>query len=326
MFLKISSYSLPISFPEKDGLTYLWKGSTKDPLVPKIKVPFSEPILLDVYIARPITVPWKRISIDEIVMDHCPHDYYVDDMDFSMQIVYTTRCAYDAEYEGLMLFVCVESVSLQLKSKAGGPLAWVAAEQHRMVATLKKETRADRLLLRRAQSIQSVGNATRLYIWKTLVEKKRGLIEAPLPPFGLSPRVEDDRSSEVDHNGFSNPVSAFPIIIVENAIVTIQFFNLKDRPPRFVEWSIRWATLINGATPPPSPFMRKLATLKLKRNSETHTPKLYQFEESLNKHMEAKMVYRLVEKDISIEEIHLCVSNYREALESMHDAVGPKSI
>jgi hypothetical protein len=326
MFLKISSYSLPISFPEKDGLTYCWKGSTKDPLVPKLKVPFSEAIVFDVYIARPITVPWKRASMNEIVMDHCPHDYYVDDMDFSMQIVYTTRCAYDAEYEGLVLFVCVESVSLQLKIKAGGALAWVAAEQHRMVATVKKDLRSDRLLLGRAQSISTPVLHNRLYIWKSVVEKKRGPIEAPLPPFGLSPRVEDDRSAEVDHDRFSNPVSAFPIIIMEDTIV-IQFFNLKDRPPRFVEWSIRRSALLGFH---PSPFIRKLVALKPKRKSQAApaeaTFKLYHFEEKITSHMEAKMVYRLVEKDILIEEIHLSVSNYREALESMNDAGGPKSI
>lgn len=339
MFLTILSHTLPIAFPEKDGLTHLWKGSIKDPLLPNIRLPFSDSVSIDVYIARPFTVPWQRIVIDEIMLDRQRHDYSVDNIDFSMQIIYEARCSYDVEYQGLVQHMTIESISLQLKNKAGGPSAWIAEEKHRIVATLKKDLRLDRVLLGRAQII---GNADtkalvfpppRLYVWKSFLSsprrgEERNRIEAPLPPFGLSPRVEDDRSAEVDHNGFLNPMSAFPLTIGENAVVTIQFFNLKDTPPRFVEWSIRWGTLMEGATPPPSPFVRKLNALKPKRKSGVapSSPRLHTYKESLTKHMEASLLYRVLDESILIEEIHFCVSNYREALQMMNSEVVPRTL
>lgn len=336
MFLTILCHTLPIAFPEKDGLTHLWKGNIKDPLLPNIRLPFSDSVSIDIYIARPITVPWQRIVVDEIVLNRQRHDYSIDNMDFSMQIIYEARCSYDTKYQGLVQHMTIESISLQLKNKAGGPSAWIAEEKHRIVATLKKDLRLDRVLLGRAQII---GNADtkalvfpppRLYVWKSFLPPPEGggrkRIEAPLPPFGLSPRVEDDRSAEVDHNGFSNPVSAFPLTIGENAIVTVQFFNLKDSPPRFVEWSIRWETLIDGTTPP-SLFVRKLNALKPKRKSGVapSSPRLHTYKESLTKHMEASLLYRVVDESILIEEIHLCVSNYREALQMMNNEVVPRT-
>ena len=343
MYLHFSSYSLPLSFPQRDGATYVWKGTPKEPLIQTVRVPFTEAIPVDIYIGKPIKVPWRRVHFDcsEIVLDHCLHDYSIDEVEFMMQIVYTARCAYDAKYEGLVQHLSIESISLQLKS-VDFPSLFVAGEKHRMVATIKRDRRLERLLLGRAQVIETSATKTRLYTWKNKGgESSSGGGETPR---SLSPRLEDTHSAQVDHDGFSSPFSAFPITIVEDSVVTIQFFNMKDNPPRFIEWSIRWASLVEQMTPPPSPLMKKLIALKPKRKSQNPTsprssfsssssplssPRVHIFREILNDNMEAEVSFRLefIHGDsIVLEEIRLKVNNYRDALEAMNDAVTPKTI
>ena len=350
MYLNFSSYSLPLSFPQRDGATYVWKGTPKEPLIQTIRVPFTETIPVDIYIGKPIKVPWRRVHFDcsEIVLDHCLHDYSIDEVEFMMQIVYTARCAYDAKYEGLVQHLSIESISLQLKS-VDFPSLFVAGEKHRMVATIKRDRRLERLLLGRAQVIETNANHSRLYTWKNKGSNNNygdsSSSDSIVTPRGLSPRLEDTHSAQVDHDGFSNPFSAFPITIVEDSVVTIQFFNMKDTPPRFIEWSIRWASLVEQMTPPPSPLMKKLIALKPKRKSQNPTsprssssssspspiasPRVHTFKEILNDNVEAEVSFRLefIHGDsIVLEEIRLKANNYRDSLEAMNDAVTPKTI
>jgi hypothetical protein len=317
MFLVLSSkHFLPTVFPEGvDDKTYVWSGNTKEPLLYSVKTPF----FVDVHIARPISIPWRRVPFDcsEIIVDRKIRTYSVDAMEFVMQISYIAHYSKNTEH------MSIESITLQLRSVAFLS-QWIAEEKHRIVATIKRDRRTDRLLLGRAQSIQTVGEMdTRQYVWKSILDAEStslSLNESP-PPFGISPRLEDNRSSEVDHDGFSNPFSAFPIQIEENSIVTIHFFNLKDRPPRFVEWSIRWGSLVEQMTPPPSPLMRRLSTLKPKNNTT------YVFREQITQQMEAKVTFKQ-NKDgtILLENIQLIVSNYRDALELMNSGIVPKTL
>lgn len=321
MFLIISAkHFLPTVFPEgRDEKIYVWSGSTKEPLLYSVKTPF----FVDVHIARPISVPWRRVPFDcsEIIVDRKVRTYSVDAMEFVMQISYIAHYSKDTEH------MSIESITLQLRSVAFLS-QWIAEEKHRLVATIKRDRRTDRILLGRAQSIQTDSLdvfPTRRYIWKSILDVEStslSLNESP-PPFGISPRLEDNRSSEVDHDRFSNPFSAFPIRIEENSIVTIHFFNLKDRPPRFVEWSIRWGSLVEQMTPPPSPLMRRLSTLKSKNN------KTYVFREQITQQMEAEVTFKQ-NKDgsgtILLENIQLVVSNYRDALELMNSGIVPKTL
>lgn len=319
MFLIISAkhFLSTVSPEDRDEKTYVWRGSTKEPLLYSVKTPF----FVDVHIARPISVPWRRVQFDcsEIIVDRKVRTYSVDAMEFVMQISYIAHYSKDTEH------MSIECITLQLRSVAFLS-QWIAEEKHRLVATIKRDRRTDRLLLGRAQSIQTVREIdTRRYTWKSFLDAEStsiGLNES-LPPFGISPRLEDNRSSEVDHDGFSSPFSAFPIRIEENSIVTIHFFNLKDRPPRFVEWSIRWGSLVEQMTPPPSPILRRLSARKSKKD------KPYTFREQITQQMEAEVTFKQNKDDsetILIESIQLIVSNYRDALELMNSGIIPKTL
>lgn len=317
MFLSIQKHTLPVIYAEKDGVTFNWP-TIGEPLISNIKTLITETIQIHVHIFNPISIPFGTVSL-ECLVDDCPHSYQFDAVYFFARVV----CS--AKYGGLQQNVTIESISIRLKSKDVIPL-WVEQEKHRIVATLKRDQRLERITLGRAQRIITRG--VRTYTWLSFkdIDPDAKINEDP-PPFNISPRLEAGVSTEVDHDNFSNMNAVLPITLLPECIATIQFFNLKDKPPRFLEWSIRWATLVEQATPPPSPFMRRLSLLKPKSSPRDYiSSKIYIFKEELTKHVEAHIIYRFTDPNIVVEEIKLVVSRYREALDAMNDAVGPKTI
>lgn len=318
MFLVIHKNALPTAKPEKDGVTFHWSLSETN-----FKIPMTEILPIHIYLSHPIVTPVRSLHLDYLFLDGCIHDYYFDEAEFSLQLICSACRSYDPEYEGIVQNVTIQTVSLQLKSKDFIHI-WSNREQHRIVATLKKDVRSERMTLGRAQMIQTSPTLTRTYKWQsTLKNSPDGMRpnEGPTPSY-ISPRLDFNTVKEVDHDGFSNPNSVLPMTIPSEGIVTLQFFNLKDQPPRFLEWSIRWASLL----PQTSPLMKRF--MKLKRKSESATsPRECVFKEKITDEIEACILYRFNdESEIVVHEIHLIVSRYREALEAMNDNIIPKTI
>lgn len=321
MFLVIHKRALPTANPEKDGVTFHWSLSETN-----IKIPMTEILPIHIYLSHPIITPVRSLHLDYLLLDGCIHDYYFDEAEFSLQLICSACRSYDPEYEGIVQNVTIQIISIQLKSKDFIRI-WSNREQHRMVVTLKKDVRSERMTLGRAQMIQTSPTLTRTYKWQsTLKNSPDGMRpnEGPTPSY-ISPRPDFNTVKEVDHDGFSNPNSVLPMTIPSEGIVTLQFFNLKDQPPRFLEWSIRWASLL----PQTSPLMKRF--MKLKRKSESTTSprgsELSVFKEKITDEIEACILYRFNdESEIVVHEIHLIVSRYREALEAMNDHIIPKTI
>lgn len=340
MFLSIQKHTLPVVSPKSDGVTFLWpfpsqgRERGKKPLLSNIKIPMTETLPIYIFISYPIAVPLRAIAF-ECILDGCAHDYYCEAVEFYLQIIYSACRSYSPEYEGLVQNITIESVLVRLKSKDVIPI-WSGREKHRMVATLKKEARAERISLGRAQMIRTEGTPqlhfTRTYTWMAFPHKDTTpmdhILDAP-PPFNISPRLEAGVSAEVDHDGFSNLNSVLPITLLPESVVTLQFFNLKDKPPRFLEWPIRWSALMNHLViTSPSAIVRKITGLKLTRKSGTPTsPREMVFKESLTNYVEASLSYKILDMDsIVVYEVRLNVSHYLEALEAMNDAIMPKTI
>lgn len=329
MFLVIQKkHTLPIIHADRDGVTFQWYPSTSDKreaMISNMKP--QDFVRVDICLAIPYTVPWKRVNflVSEMIPDGKQHDYYLDQGDFVVQLVYT-----------LLETLSIENIAVQLKNKRVTEIFTKQQEIHKMAVVLKRDVRIEGIVIGRAQSIRTtfLGDTSipqRTYVWnrsnQTPDDTHPSVNEGPY--FNLSPRGDVVLLSQMDHDGFSNTNCILPIIVSENCIVTIQFFNLKDKVPRFLEWSIRWATLIEKTTPPPSPMMKRLSSLKLKRTS-TIEQKSYTYKEDVTNSISAQVVYQFTnpqEKNkIQIDEIHLVALMFHQTLEAMNDAMVAKTI
>ena len=331
MFLVIQKkHTLPIIHADRDGVTFQWFQNTsnqREAMISNIQP--QEFLKVDICLAIPYTVPWKRVNflVSEMIPDGKQHDYYLDQGDYVVQLVYS-----------LMETLSIENIAVQLKNKRVTEIYTKQQEIHKMAVVLKRDVRIEGIVVGRAQSIRTtfMGDTSipqRTYIWNGLGQKQNepGINEGPY--FNLSPRGDVVLLSQMDHDGFSNTNSMLPIIVSENCIVTIQFFNLKDKIPRFLEWSIRWGTLIEKTTPPPSPLVKRLSSLKLKRTSSSIPDvehKAYTYKEDVTNSISAQVVYKFVDTQlknkIQIDEIHLIALMFHQTLEAMNDAMIAKTI
>jgi hypothetical protein len=264
-----------------------------------------------------------------MVHDGHVHDYFVDNKTLFLHVTYTAQITSKNTLE-LTQVLNIETVLLRIKNKEAKQ-NMIQEEVHQICAVLKKNARTEPISLGRAQMIHtSLEKNRRTYGWlpKVIISPREKSKESVLPLSFISPRVRF--SEDVDHDGFTNQDRILPVLINEAdcPVLTLQFFNMKDKPPRFLEWSMRWGTFLDRTTPPPSPFVRRLSNLKTRRKSATNR-KRYNHTENITEHVSVTVVYcfeNINKESILIEEIYLVAKDYKKSLESMNDYVIPRTI
>lgn len=317
---------------------YHWMSSCKEPLVLGIRTPVSALVSVLLWIQEPLMIPWLQLYMDPEMIEHDGHihDYFIANENILLHIAYTAKLE-SKNVPELTQVLNIENVSLSVKNR---PSKKVALEQevHQICATIKKNNRTEPISLGRAQAIQTTllkNQNTRTYGWlakqqekeksSPREQKEKTAATTVLPLSFISPRVV---ISEVDHDGFSNSERILPIALreEESPVISLQFFNMKDKPPRFFEWSIRWGALVDNTTPPPSPFMQKLHALKPKRKSVANR-KRYAYKEEITNLVHATIIYYFdSDRRICLEEIYLEAKEYKKSLQAMNDCIIPKTI
>lgn len=348
MLLSIDKHKLCSTISRKNSLSprgekkeedqeeiYHWLSSSKEPLVSGIKTPISSLLALSLYIQEPLVVPWLQLYIDPEIVEHDGriHDYFITNENVFLHISYTAKIE-SKNVPELLQVLNIENISLSVKNKTAKK-AVLEQEVHQICVTVKKNNRAEPISLGRAQVIQTVlqNQNTRTYGWLSKhqqVSPRQDVLTAKntaLPLSFMSPRAVT--FNQVDHDGFSNLERILPIVLreEESPVISLQFFNMKDKPPRFLEWSIRWSTLMDNKTPPPSPFVQRLHALKPRRKSSTDR-KRYAHKEDITDCVNAIVIYYFEydEKSICVEEIYLEAKEYKKSLEAMNDYIIPRTI
>ena len=210
---------------------------------------------INVYLAPKSHWDVFTISVDAArkgVEHRSEHGHFKVQMDFTVREHFSLR-------EGKQNNISVTILELQVFKQDDFIRQFYEHENHKLVAQIKVRRRTDMMNVRtvylgRAQEIQtSRYGKYRKYIWRSADGKESGFT-------GISFKTEEDlhdieriqkhqltspRSKKFeyvhDNDGYSNPNLVLPVQFEVGEAITVQVFNLKFDPPKFVEILLRSA-------------------------------------------------------------------------------------
>jgi hypothetical protein len=190
-------------------------------------------------------------------------EYRDEDGHFKVQMDFTMEERFSFK-EGKHTCMCVTLLELQVFKQREFLEQFYQHENHKLVAQVKVKRRTDMMNVRtvyigRAQVIEtSRYGKCRKYVWKSADKEAPGFT-------GISFKTEEDlhdieriqkhhmtspRKPNLvyihDCDGFSNPNLVLPVQFEVGEGVTVQVFNLKFDPPKFVEVHLRSAEFNAG--------------------------------------------------------------------------------
>jgi len=177
---------------------------------------------------------------------------------FRVKLDFTTKEHFSIQ-EGRHVFLSVTLIELEIYKQDEFVRNFLESEGHKIVSQIKIKRRLDMMNIRtiyigRPQEITTTCYAkSRRYIWKSNDTETSGFLGVGLRSQEdlkdiqriqkfqvVSPRAEKGEYMH-DNDGFSNPNRALPIEFEAGEAITIQMFNLKFDPPKFVEVQVRSA-------------------------------------------------------------------------------------
>lgn len=200
---------------------------------------------------------WKRFTIpihgtkrDVAIFDET-HMFKVS-LEFSLDRRFSTK-------EGFHVVIILSLIELEIIKQDRMLGIFLESEKHKIVLQSKIKSRRDMMSIRslyfgRAQEISTTKyGGRRTYAWTSTSEQTfkgigirsaedlddiRDIQTYPL----LSPREKDggQKSYEPDNDAFSNKNMSLPIDFNDGEAISLQVFNLKFNPPKFIELQLRW--------------------------------------------------------------------------------------
>lgn len=296
-----------------------------------------------------LTISTQIVLSEEFTWSSC----HSETKDIEITFEYRTRSCFSQQL-GSHIEVQLSHLKLQLLHPDVTLYAFHHCEDHKLTLLLRVFRRDKTMTIRsvyvgRAQEIQTTEHAgTRIYTWSSNHEpvsfdgigfrriSDLGDIDAigSLRKSSLtSPRAKS--AYVMDNDQFHNESKVLPIGIQTDEILSLEFFNLKFTPPRFIEIQVPWKEIIDI----PSLFTMRDPMRKVVKRRFSLGPKpapeieVSRFEKQINVSalniplITLRVTYERIDANkISIREIKLIMRKYLLTLHYMGEGIALNTV